>query len=381
MRIQPSLRFAASSPGVPSAPPILPGARPIVIHPTQFAMLSFVEIEAMRRGSGSDWRVYSVLALHCNDQQECWPGRQRLAHLTDLLPDHVSRALSRLESRGLITRRIGPQGYTVYTLPLHQNASAPWPQRTPTPPKMVVASAQPLPERVDRTDPLFEQTSESTRPAPTLEPPAPPTPEPAVALSPSHSKTPPPDQLPDHWLEIAGQLRPELAIETVRISAARFIDYHRARGTVLIDWLPAWRNWIRQERAPKPPINPSETRPTQPTGSTAAQEAVDRAYKARMDAADRMAEERRQKLLAAHGINEHPVTDPVSATELPEPASPDPAPSHPTAGPTPSPKEPTRCNPSPLTLPQQKTWLELRIMGMGRDEALAVVQRMVRQNE
>ena len=43
------------------------------------------------------------------------------------------------------------------------------------------------------------------------------------------------------WAAAAGYSRAEVARET-----ERFRDHHRAKGTVMTDWLAAWRNWMRR---------------------------------------------------------------------------------------------------------------------------------------
>lgn len=90
---------------------------------------------------------------------------------------------------------------------------------------------------------------ESAEPEPTAEPVA-------VALSSEALravKTLVPDGVPASWIEAGQVLRPDLPVEVIRSSAEVFLDHHRAKGTVLTDWLPAWRNWLRRERAPKGP--------------------------------------------------------------------------------------------------------------------------------
>lgn len=220
-----------------SAPvPTLPAE--IQVNPAQFAMLTFAEIEAMRRCAGSEWRVYSVLALHTNNDGECWPGRQRISAMTGLLPDHVSRALGKLEGRGLIQRRTSPTGLTVYTLPLHR-----------TLPNPVAAPAEPLPNVVGITEQVLTEQREAD--------PAPPADPAPVALSQDqvlrHTKTAPPDGVPTSWIDAGQVLRPDLNVETIRNSAEVFLDHSRAKGTVLVDWLPAFRVWLRRERTPKGP--------------------------------------------------------------------------------------------------------------------------------
>jgi hypothetical protein len=204
-------------------------------------------------------------------------------------------------------------------------------------------------------------------------------PEPAViTLSTAEKiKTTPPDGLPERWIETAHQLRPELSPATITASAARFIDYHRAKGTILVDWLPAWRNWIRQERVSQPASHP-EAHPATPALS---KEEQDMAYQARIDAADQRAEARRQALLVARGIEEKtPVAKPDAA--CPDPVA--------KRGLTPRlvrPQLPTESTPRPvrvappMTLQQQRMVLELRVQGATREEAIAVALRMNRQRE
>jgi hypothetical protein len=82
-------------------------------------------------------------------------------------------------------------------------------------------------------------------------------PDPAPALSVSEkvvhlaAKTGAPDQFPPEWIEAGRLLRPDLPVETIERSGAIFLDHHRAKGTQLVNWLPAWRNWLRRERAPQ----------------------------------------------------------------------------------------------------------------------------------
>lgn len=100
------------------------------------------------------------------------------------------------------------------------------------------------------------------------------------------------------------------------------------------------------------------------------------AYKARMEAADRRAEARRQALLATRRIEE---TTPVAE---PDAASPDPV----TEGGLVShlarrrlPQETSSCPvrvAPPMTLQQQRMVLELRVQGACREEAIAVALRM-----
>ena len=223
-------------------------------NPAPFAILAHNEIEALRKAAGSLWCLYSVLALHANDRGDCWPGRQRLATLTGMHPDHVSRALSQLESRGLITRRSTDDGLTIYHLPLHRRRPA-----LPLP-NLVAEAAQPLPNLVGITDHVSTDHRESATPEPA-------TPESAEQpLSPvvlRTCKTPPPDTVPDAWLTLGAELRPDLDACVIETSADRFLNLRRAQGVMLTHWTPAWRNWIKGEYGPKP-VTPATSAHSKP---------------------------------------------------------------------------------------------------------------------
>jgi hypothetical protein len=95
-------------------------------------------------------------------------------------------------------------------------------------------------------------------------------PDPAPALSISEkvvhlaAKTGAPDQLPLEWIEAGRLLRPDLPVEVIDKSGAIFLDHHRAKGTQFVNWLPAWRNWLRRERAPQaaPQARPAAPAPS-----------------------------------------------------------------------------------------------------------------------
>lgn len=150
-------------------------------------------------------------------------------------------------------------------------------------------------------------------------------PQPAMTVSASPlsdslraAKTAPPDGVPDAWLAQAGDLRPDLTPQQVRTSAEVFLDHHRAKGTQLVDWLPAWRNWLRKERPPQaaqssattPP--PASRYPTPEQQKAPVSEAVQRALRA--------SEQRFQALLQAQGID--PTTG-LTRTDPPPPVETD----------------------------------------------------------
>ena len=95
----------------------------------------------------------------------------------------------------------------------------------------------------------FHGTVFSEKPSTQHPEPTPATPAPALQTL----KTPPPDCIPDSWLEDARQLRPDISLPQLTTTAAVFLDHHRARGTTLKTWRYAWIGWIRKERVYKGP--------------------------------------------------------------------------------------------------------------------------------
>ena len=151
---------------------------------------------------------------------------------------------SALTACGLIEKELTPTGRVIYHLPLHRPCPAKAGNRCllDTPP---VSDPQPI-----------EQTREQTKTR-EREPDPAPAPNPVAApLSQEElrkAKTTAPDGVPERWIEVGQTLRPDLPVAAIRQSAEVFLDHHRSKGTVLTDWLPAWRIWLRRERAPKGP--------------------------------------------------------------------------------------------------------------------------------
>ena len=160
------------------------------------------------------------------------------------------------------------------------------------------------------------QTPESAPPEPA--PPAPATP----ALAPlsgslRNTKTAVPDSIPALWLEQAGIQRPDLTIDQIKTSAGIFLDHHRAKGTMLVDWSAAFRVWIARERAPRPHqiASKATTEPSRYPRPDQPEQPVSAAVKAALE----LGEQRRVDQLMAAGI------DPATGLRL-TPATPEPEP-------------------------------------------------------
>jgi hypothetical protein len=76
--------------------PVAPAPTPL-LNPAQFATINQLEAAALNSCTGVQIRVYLAIAGHANPQGTCWPGRERIAALAGIRPEHVSRATAALE--------------------------------------------------------------------------------------------------------------------------------------------------------------------------------------------------------------------------------------------------------------------------------------------
>ena len=167
------------------------------------------------------------------------------------------------------------------------------------------------------------QTPESA--APTAAPPEPAAATPNGAPSQNslrNTKTAVPDSIPALWLEQATIQRPDLTIDQIKASGGIFLDHHRAKGSMLVEWSAAFRVWVARERAPRPQqttsratVEPSRyPRPDQP-------EQPEQPVSAAVKAALELGEQRRIDQLMAAGID--PLTGcRMTAAAAPLPDSP-----------------------------------------------------------
>lgn len=256
----------------------------------QFAVISFGIIKRLHRYcSRSEIIVYNALALHADPEGHCWPGRARLAAITDLSETRVSKATAGLEKKGLLRKEYPPGGRVDYWLLDVAPTATPPRDRNGTPPVTETA-----PEQTRGTD---QRTERATEPEP--DPPST-TPSPPEPIQPALSECrlqvrsllPADWQLPAQWRDWANEQRPDLA-GTLEAIAANFADFHSSKGTRSSCWIAEWRRWIRRERSPKTikqahPNTPSDRRyPTpeqeQAPVPAAIQAALERSHQAYYD--------------------------------------------------------------------------------------------------
>ena len=170
--------------------------------------------------------------------------------------------------------------------------------------------------------PSFNQNQEgaAAQPAPA----SPPSPEPQPAppaqaplSKPRPIKTAVPDSIPTVWLEQAAVQRPDLTAEDIAKSAGVFVDHHRAKGSMMVDWSAAFRVWIARERAPRATApRPQQAQPERRYQTPAQEAALQEANKRAMEAS----EARRIAMLVRNGIDPMTGLKLVPATPARKPA-------------------------------------------------------------
>lgn len=70
-----------------------------------------------------------------------------------------------------------------------------------------------------------------------------------------------PSAVPDR-MEVTAQMRRQaesygVPADAIEFETEKFLDYYRDCGARKVDWMPAWRNWMRRVRdfGPRPPAN------------------------------------------------------------------------------------------------------------------------------
>ena len=303
----------------------------------RFAMTPLGALQALGAScTRAEILTYTALELHANkDTGFCNPGRETLAAITGLPENRITKATSSLEKKGFI-RKEQPDPFHVHYFILPPPEIKPVEPRARFRPPLKARPAEPAPTRatsgtsadpchqrhepVPPAAPLTDQwTDQKEKREATAEPYRPePAPQPQAAPSGSLriTKTGVPDTIPDVWLEQAGIQRPDLTADTIRKSAGIFIDHHRAKGTMMVDWSAAFRVWIARERAPK--AQPASQPAPQPVSRYAHLDAKEQPVSAAVKAALEQSEQRRIQQLQSAGID--PATG-LPASQPPAPAS------------------------------------------------------------
>ena len=280
----------------------------------RFAMTPLGALQALGAScTRAEILTYTALELHADkDTGFCNPGRETLAAITGLPENRVTKATTSLEKKGFI-RKEQPDPFHVHYFLLPPPAVEPVEPRARFRPPLKqspVPPAEPTPcrlrhELVPPAAPLTNQCTDQ-KPERVAEPePAPPEPA-APAQAPlsvplRNTKTTVPDIILDVWLEQAAIQRPDLTPEQIKTSAGVFVDHHRAKGSLMVDWSAAFRVWIARERAPKATVQRPQAPQTPPRYSplTGPKAPVPAAVQAALE----QSEQRRLELLRKAGID------------------------------------------------------------------------------
>ena len=295
----------------------------------RFAMTPLGALQALgARCTRAEILTYTALELHANkDTGFCNPGRETLAVITGLPENRISKATTSLEKKGFI-RKEQPDPFHVHyyiltppeTEPVEPHArfrpplkaqpvevARPVPPVEPAPATHATDGMNPCHQRHEQVPPaapLTDQWTENSKEREQEPEPARPEPAPAIPLSQESLrtiKTPPPDCIPDGWLERAINFRSDLPAEQIKTSIENFLDRNRAKGLRLVDWEAELRVWLRRERAVKPHQNAS-TAP-QTANRYAGLDAKETPLSAAVKAALAQGEERRIAMLIEAGID------------------------------------------------------------------------------
>lgn len=231
---------------------------------------------------GAEQQVLVILCDYADDQGYCYPSMLRIAWETGLTERAVRNIMRRLEAAGTVetTEHRGARNSNEYRINLDTGPQKePWEtyrDRHKRPSKSERGSVTnqnvvpvngaekpeggseinrnvvpPKSEPDDRKSEPDDKKPERRSGEPSVEPLVDPPEEPPVApraseptdkrASRAPAKFEPTDeQYQWAWLE-SGMSRSEIDGET-----AKFLDFHRAKGSLMVNWVAGWRNWIRK---------------------------------------------------------------------------------------------------------------------------------------
>jgi DNA-binding transcriptional ArsR family regulator len=181
--------------------------------------------------------VLLSLCDHADNQGECYPSVEAIAHKCSMGQRTVQQHISDLERAGMVTRRFRKGRSTLYRLHADKFFSPAEPAVLQIPPSTCAASDT-LPPQHMHHDPADPAPINVSDPSTTRQ---------VVRSSPF------PDNwtLAPLWAEWALQQQPTWTITDVQFVAQKFRDYWAAlpgpRG-MKADWFAAWRNWCRNEQ-------------------------------------------------------------------------------------------------------------------------------------
>jgi hypothetical protein len=212
-------------------------------------------VKAMKTKVGSPLRKLVLLKLadNANDQGECWPSYQYIADQCEISKRSAMNHIEALLDAGFLTKTVrkGVKGNSsnVYLLNLDVKPAN-------------NGGANPaLPSAGDSLGSANAALGGSANPAPgishSLEPVNEPVIEPLV-VPPKPKKPKRASAVPDEFLvdqRMLDWLTENQITTDWRTETNKFLDHHRAKGSIMADWVAAWRTWMRNSlkfSAPRP---------------------------------------------------------------------------------------------------------------------------------
>lgn len=215
---------------------------------------AFTWAAEQRAGGPGPKAVLLVLADRADENHSCYPGQDLIAYETEQSVRTVRRQLKDLEDRGLIIRErredvrghrtsdryILPVNVTVRTIPTGQMEH---PYRTPE----VIPTGQLCPgnhQKNRQVEPIGAEAPDET-------------PKP-----PKKRRSPAPETMDFTPQMIEWAKNHGISRQVAEHQTPVFLDHHRAKGSMFLDWTAAWRTWMTRSLEYKTSGNPRARKPT-----------------------------------------------------------------------------------------------------------------------
>lgn len=180
--------------------------------------------------------IMLALADHSDDAGRCYPSNARLCERTGLSERAVRTNIRALEAAGYLTVivGVGQGGANVYHV--HPEGGQQMPPAANAPGSKCRTGGQQVPP---------DGAADAPKPSITII-------EPSVERAkPKRAVALPPDWVPSDRNIADAQAR-QFSAEEIENEAARFRDFHLAKGTTFKDWDAGWRTWLGNARKWQP---------------------------------------------------------------------------------------------------------------------------------
>jgi len=221
-----------------------------VVEAPRFSALPYAVLTDERLTNG-EVVLYAALQMHWWQGGECWASHATLARTARCSERQVQRYLRRLVSLGYITERRRGQGQAKAYAPVQHDTGVAF---NTTPTSFLSSNTTPVSEQHD-THVAFNTTPVSDRRRHSEEDSLKEEDTGVIAAAdaaPQAERGKPSrraSRLADDATLTADHLEAAVSIglspATAESEWVQFVDYHRAKGSTMSDWLAAWRTWCR----------------------------------------------------------------------------------------------------------------------------------------